>query len=294
MTILTRRSEQSYSPLPSYSQAAHASAEQRGTRQRRSLTTIVLLSAAGGERFVRSHVVRRRRVYRCAARVGRGSLGAAMPKTAPKLSDTTAPRPSKSRSRLNHVPREPRSHQVTNQTRSGKRTGTRQMASSTSIGPTRSRYGHFDEVTLPSDIDGRQAPGLRFGDRCVMAVLAATVGVTHLMTGFDNRQLTELVATHLDAPYTRRQATYDLRRLRAKDSSNAYRTPTAPSSPRTGTRRCAIHQSPPARPRPRRRLARSQAPSRHRQTLAPSPRRGANSTQHLRTRWPTDSSPHEA
>jgi hypothetical protein len=49
-----------------------------------------------------------------------------------------------------------------------------------------------------------------------MAVLAATVGYSHLIAGFDNRQLTELAGTLLDAPYTSRQATYDLRRLRRK------------------------------------------------------------------------------
>ena len=74
----------------------------------------------------------------------------------------------------------------------------------------------FEEVTRPSDVDGLHAPGLPFGDRRVMAVLAAIVGYPHLMAGFDNRQLTELVATLLDAPYTSRQATYDLRRLRRK------------------------------------------------------------------------------
>lgn len=74
----------------------------------------------------------------------------------------------------------------------------------------------FEEVTRPSDIDGLHAPGLRFGDRRVMAVLAAIVGFAHLVAGFDNRQLTELVATLLDGPYTSRQATYDLRRLRRK------------------------------------------------------------------------------
>lgn len=49
-----------------------------------------------------------------------------------------------------------------------------------------------------------------------MAVMSATAGFGHLITGFDNRQLTELVATLLDTPYTARQATYDLRRLRRK------------------------------------------------------------------------------
>ncbi len=49
-----------------------------------------------------------------------------------------------------------------------------------------------------------------------MADLAAAVGHSHLMAGFGNRQLAELVATLTDEPYTSRQATYDLRRLRRK------------------------------------------------------------------------------
>jgi hypothetical protein len=75
----------------------------------------------------------------------------------------------------------------------------------------------FEQVTCPSDNpDGLHAPGLRFGDRRVMALMAAIVGFTHLAAGFANPQLTALVATLLDAPYTSRQATYDLRRLRRK------------------------------------------------------------------------------
>jgi hypothetical protein len=87
----------------------------------------------------------------------------------------------------------------------------------------------FNQVTRPSDIDGLHAPGLRFGDRRVMAVMAATVGFAHLMAGFDNHQLTGLVGTLLDESYTSRQATYDLRRLRRKGlierlpHSNRYR-----------------------------------------------------------------------
>ena len=49
-----------------------------------------------------------------------------------------------------------------------------------------------------------------------MAVMAAIVGFTHLLAGFDNAALVRLVATLIDAPYTSRQATYDLRRLRRK------------------------------------------------------------------------------
>jgi hypothetical protein len=64
--------------------------------------------------------------------------------------------------------------------------------------------------------DGLHAPGLRFGDKRVMAVMSATVGFGHLLAGFNNRRLTELAGTLMDQPYSARQATYDLRRLRRK------------------------------------------------------------------------------
>jgi hypothetical protein len=88
----------------------------------------------------------------------------------------------------------------------------------------------FTQVTCPSDDpDGLHAPGLRFGDKRVMAVMSAAAGFGHVIAGFNNGQLTELVATLLDSPYTARQATYDLRRLRRKrlierlPHSNRYR-----------------------------------------------------------------------
>jgi len=71
-------------------------------------------------------------------------------------------------------------------------------------------------VTRPSDNDGQHAPALRFGEPRVMAVLAAILGFTHLLAGFDNPTLVRLVAALLDQPYTSRQATYDLRRLKRK------------------------------------------------------------------------------
>jgi hypothetical protein len=49
-----------------------------------------------------------------------------------------------------------------------------------------------------------------------MALMAAVVGFCHLLTGFDNRTLTQLMSTLLDGSYTGRHATYDLRRLRRK------------------------------------------------------------------------------
>jgi len=72
-------------------------------------------------------------------------------------------------------------------------------------------------VTRPSVTpDGLHAPGMRFGDPRVMAVLAALVGFCHLLVGFTNHRLTELVGALLDTPYSSRQATYDLRRLLRK------------------------------------------------------------------------------
>jgi hypothetical protein len=73
------------------------------------------------------------------------------------------------------------------------------------------------QVTRPSTTDdGQHAPALRFGDARVMALIAAIVGFCHLLSGFDNRALTDLMGTLLDAPYTGPHATYDLRRLRRK------------------------------------------------------------------------------
>ena len=74
----------------------------------------------------------------------------------------------------------------------------------------------FLEVTRPTINEGHYSPGLRFGEPRVMALLAALAGHCHLVAGFTNAQLTERVSALLDAPYTSRQATYDLRRLRRK------------------------------------------------------------------------------
>ena len=70
-------------------------------------------------------------------------------------------------------------------------------------------------VVLPSTHDGLPAPGLRFGDPRVMALLACLCHWSHLFNGLTNHSLRELVADLIPA-YTARQATYDLRRLRRK------------------------------------------------------------------------------
>lgn len=73
------------------------------------------------------------------------------------------------------------------------------------------------QVTRPTKTsDGLHAPALCFGDPRVMALLAALVGFSHVLVGFQNRQLVGLVGALLSQPYGHRQATYDLRRLRRK------------------------------------------------------------------------------
>jgi len=73
------------------------------------------------------------------------------------------------------------------------------------------------QVTRPSTTaDGLHAPALCFGDPRVMAILAALLLFCHVVAGFRNRDLVDLVSSLLDQPYSGRQATYDLRRLRRK------------------------------------------------------------------------------
>ena len=50
----------------------------------------------------------------------------------------------------------------------------------------------------------------------ILVVVATVVGFCFLIRGFTNRQLVERVGALLQSPYTSRQATYDLRRLRRK------------------------------------------------------------------------------
>ena len=71
-------------------------------------------------------------------------------------------------------------------------------------------------VTRPTTENGLHAPALSFGDPRVMALLALLLLWRHLLAGFRNRQLVWLMTNLLDGPYTNRQATYDLRRLRRK------------------------------------------------------------------------------
>jgi hypothetical protein len=75
----------------------------------------------------------------------------------------------------------------------------------------------FARVTRPSRTDdGLRSPGLRFGEPRVVALCSALLGFSFGFAGVTNHQLVELMAALLDTPYSTRQATYDLRRLRRK------------------------------------------------------------------------------
>jgi hypothetical protein len=88
-------------------------------------------------------------------------------------------------------------------------------------------------VTRPSlTSDCQRIPALRFGDPRVTALMSAIAGFCHLVAEFDIRTLNDLMANLLGSSYTTRQATYDLRRCAARESSNGCRTATATSSRR--------------------------------------------------------------
>ena len=67
--------------------------------------------------------------------------------------------------------------------------------------------------------DGKKAPGLKFGQPRVMALFLALTLFQHLIDGFHNHDLRQMVADLLGVTvneYTASQMTYDLRRLRLK------------------------------------------------------------------------------
>jgi hypothetical protein len=71
-------------------------------------------------------------------------------------------------------------------------------------------------VVLPTVHDGQRAPGLRFGEPRVMALLASIASFEHVTAGLTNRGLRQHMADLYEPNYNPRQATYDLRRLRLK------------------------------------------------------------------------------
>lgn len=77
----------------------------------------------------------------------------------------------------------------------------------------------LDRLQHPTQEAGGRAPGLRFGDQRVMALLHGLCGFAHLPGGFRNRDLRPQVAALLgldETTYTAGRMTYDLRRFRLK------------------------------------------------------------------------------
>ena len=86
----------------------------------------------------------------------------------------------------------------------------------------------FERVAQPTtDVAGRRAPALRFGDPRVMALLGALAMIGNTL-GFTNRSLRAQVSMLLGAPYRMAQMSYDLARLTRKGlirripSTNTY------------------------------------------------------------------------
>ena len=90
----------------------------------------------------------------------------------------------------------------------------------------------LESVVLPTTHDGQRAPGLRFGEPRVMALLASMAAFAHVIGGLTNKSLRAQMALLWKPDYSSAQASYDLRRLRLKgfieriDGTNTYR-PTA-------------------------------------------------------------------
>lgn len=71
-------------------------------------------------------------------------------------------------------------------------------------------------IVLPTTHHGQRAPGLRFGEPRVMALLASIASFEHVTRGLTNAGLRDHMTDLYDPDYNTRQATYDLRRLRLK------------------------------------------------------------------------------
>jgi hypothetical protein len=72
----------------------------------------------------------------------------------------------------------------------------------------------IERVVQPTvNKDGQKAPGLRFGDPRVMALMLSLALFTHLINGFRNQDIRRSVAQLTQPPYSVAQASYDLRRL---------------------------------------------------------------------------------
>lgn len=74
----------------------------------------------------------------------------------------------------------------------------------------------LEAIVLPSVHHGQRAPGLRFGEPRVMALLGSIASFEHVCAGLTNKALRQHMVDLYHPTYGSRQATYDLRRLRLK------------------------------------------------------------------------------
>ena len=71
----------------------------------------------------------------------------------------------------------------------------------------------FERIHQPHN-EGQRTGALRFGDQRAMALAGALCHLLPAVTGFTNKSLRGLVATHLEQDYSQTKMSYDLRRLR--------------------------------------------------------------------------------
>jgi hypothetical protein len=72
----------------------------------------------------------------------------------------------------------------------------------------------YERIHQPYNREGQRTGALRFGDIRAVALAGALCHTLGALTGFTNKTLRGLVATHLGQDYSIRQMSYDLRRLR--------------------------------------------------------------------------------
>jgi hypothetical protein len=74
----------------------------------------------------------------------------------------------------------------------------------------------IEALSCPVVVTGQRAPGLRFGDRRVHALMSSLLAFRFLPTGFTNRDLRDQLGALLDRQLSAGSMTYDLRRLRLR------------------------------------------------------------------------------
>lgn len=75
----------------------------------------------------------------------------------------------------------------------------------------------LDELPLPGQVGSTKVGGVDMNSKRMRAVLESVVALSPAPDGFTSAQLADRARRALAAPYTQRQASYDLKKLRGKD-----------------------------------------------------------------------------